>query len=684
MPLYTVSMYYGISILKKVKKKDILFFAVASALCTSVRIVGGTLVLALCMILLYRSWGEDTIKKEVRRICGICYCFGLAYFATMPKLWSMVFGDNIKAAVCLIIAGIVAGLLGWYILYVKDTKGIKIFRIYVGLLAVALTLGLGITVKYWIPMVSGLWLAVKKVFSVFGNYTIWKGEVFYLGEWIAGYELPWHYVFVWMGISIPTIYVLLFFAGSIYQVRILGQSIQKKKVICVEAHYCFWLWWIPVVYLLAVNPVLYNGWRHFYFIYNVIALTAIMGLRWMGGWNRHRLYHLGLAGSVVVCVMITGGWILRNHPHEYTYFSPLFRSWAVDNFDRDYWCMAEQKSLRYILEIEDGDETIDFAGKAGITLAVDPEHRLKRVNNWWDAEYVMAGYEGFEGDYYFNDIYSVCNGDGLLLDRVWKRAYYQVAKSVLILGESQQQYQNEGAFDWRVSVENDSMILLGEAENVISADRIAVFLQETWLEQSEIMVSTDGNMWHDLRDFSGLSVYGGRISADCGIHDVKYIQIKCPAWIPDGESMMTIAVELAGSRETVEKAKWTGLVETVSTNGNELGIMNIVDGDEQSHWESSQQTTGLSVTVELKREMEFAGVVLDSGERPWDYPRNLQIEVSMDGEQWISVKSTTQDHQLYLLEEQVRGRYVRLCIGATDGTEGNWSIYELYFLKALK
>ena len=680
MPMYTVSMYYGIRILKQKRERDILVFALASALCTSVRVVGGTLVLALCMILLYRAWGEGAVRKELRRIFGICYSFGLAYFFFMPKLWSMVFGNDLKMALLLIVAGVLSGLLIRYLFYLGDKKGARIFWVGIGSMGVALVSGAIMTASYWLPLASGLWQAVGKVFSVFGNYTTWQGEVFYLGQWIPGDKLPWHYLFVWMGVSIPLGYILLFVVGGMCQGNAMWKSIRRKEVIHSEMHYCFWLWWIPVVYLLVVNPVLYNGWRHFYFIYNVIALTAVMGLQWLMQKHKHWIYQWGLTGIVTMVVAVTGVWITRNHPYEYAYFSPVFRQWAVDQFDRDYWCMAEQKGLRYILESYTDNKSINFAARAGITLAVDPEKRLNRVKNWWDAEYVMAGHEGFDGDYYFNEIYSVRNGDDLLLDQVWQRAYYRIAKSAVVIESSDRIHQSEGPFSWRVSVADDRVILLGAAQNVISADRIAVFLPEEWVDQSEIMVSSDGAVWYTLRAFAQVRTYEGRISANCNIHDVKFVRIQCPISLA-GDEPVEIAVELAGSSETIHKAALSVPVVSVTTNGKEDGLEKLWDGDDHTCWESEKQFAGLSVTVELEKEIELSGVVVDSGDKPWDYPRNMQIQVSSDGQEWTVLESETNDQRLYILEHSVKTRYVRLVIGEVDDSTGNWSIYELDFLK---
>lgn len=681
LPLYTIAMYYGIRILTREKSRDVLWFGIAAALCTSVRIVGGTLLAVLCIVLLGRGIAGHNMSKQIRKIAALCYVFGLSYFTCMPKLWNMVFGQNIKKAVLMIAAGILAGLIVRMGFVVQNKYGKGIAKKYFGGLAAVSVIGLCAGVRLWLPIASNLLQGIGKIFSVFGNYSVWDGDLFYWGEWILGLELPWHYLFVWIGISVPAAYILLFFVGAGVQIGAVTGSIKEKKMKNSVAQYCLWLWLIPVIYVLVVNPVLYNGWRHMYFLYNVIALTAVMGLDRLLRIDGRKLWTAVVSGLLCVSFGMTGVWLVRNHPYEYTYFNPVVRSWAVKNFDLDYWCMAEQKCLQYMLDAEPDKRTINFMATAGITAGVDPQGRLNRMDSWKDADYVSIGCGGFEGDYYFDDVYAVYNDDGSVINRVWKRIYETIECSILMLDGDGNLSQSLGNLQWRKTEENGKVMLVGKSDRAIPTDRLAVFLKEELLADTEITVSSDGKVWYNISDFSQYRTYENRVSADCSVHDLCYIRITLSEDTVNltDESFM-LRVELLGTEESKQSAQLLTPIVWVETEENRETIRWSYDGDLQTAWESGQQREGIALEVELAAEQKISGIYLDYGEKDWDYPRGLQIAISSDGESWTMVEYADADGKYFILASPYSGRYIRLSLDGAEATESHWSIYEMYIM----
>ena len=50
--------------------------------------------------------------------------------------------------------------------------------------------------------------------KIMSSYS-WSGGIFYLGEYVNALNLPWHYPIVWILISTPILYIILFIIGSI-------------------------------------------------------------------------------------------------------------------------------------------------------------------------------------------------------------------------------------------------------------------------------------------------------------------------------------------------------------------------------------------------------------------------------------------------------------------------------------
>jgi len=110
------------------------------------------------------------------------------------------------------------------------------------------------------------------------------------------------------------------------------------------------------VLLVGINSVVYDGWRHVYFIYPAFVLLAVRGL-WAGvqtwraappasatrrlGWVAGAALALGVAHTAVRQVV--------DHPYQYTYFSWLPGPAAARLFERDYWGVSSRDGLAWIL-----------------------------------------------------------------------------------------------------------------------------------------------------------------------------------------------------------------------------------------------------------------------------------------------------------------------------------------------
>lgn len=108
----------------------------------------------------------------------------------------------------------------------------------------------------------------------------WRYEVLYLGEMIPATELPWHYIPVNMSVTTPLIFLLLALTGGIWAViRLIQKPDQlfsseiKKMLFVMLACLC-----IPIAAVIVLQSVVYDSWRHLFFIYSPIAILGIYTL----------------------------------------------------------------------------------------------------------------------------------------------------------------------------------------------------------------------------------------------------------------------------------------------------------------------------------------------------------------------------------------------------------------------
>lgn len=519
---------------------------------------------------------------------------------------------------------------------------------------------------------------LMKIVRTFSNYTLWDADVLYMGQWIHGSKLPWHYLFVWIGTTVPATYLFFMFIG-------LGGAgrycIRQKKSVRSEKKWLYLFLYliliIPFAYVIIVRPVLYNGWRHFYFMYSVIACWAVVGLHmFLKADLKHVLKVSGLTvlGAVLVYLSL---WIIKNHPYGYVYYNPWIRWYAEDHFQRDYWYVSETNAFKYILE-ECNEEYINVFAHQGYTWFFDSEegNPFHIVSSREVADYVVGDENDFEESYLYTREKDIRAG-GMVIRSIYNRIYDITRAFQLVIGRESAEYELNG-IRWRDESSPTEKIYIGELNETIAADLVAAVVSDnTLLEEGklEVSVSDDGINWHNLRNCPKYSEYDTRISAECVVYEFDYIKITYDKAYEDEAWVRLVLCEYRQKNFRSRRNPTVAEIESNVERASDLYAM--VDGNMGTRWESSRQQEGMYVEVTLDDVYLLSGAKLETEESPWDYPRNLKISVSNDKENWVELQVSTSDNQTYAFSP-VECRYLKLELGKTEeNVSSNWSIYEL-------
>jgi hypothetical protein len=179
-----------------------------------------------------------------------------------------------------------------------------------------------------------LWEApVARFWACFGSFRRYRQtmKVFYLGELISCQRLPWHYLSVWLLVTTPVVYTALAVGGAWAVLRgLLARPTAWLRHTTNRQDLLFGAWLLgPLVVIVVIQSVVYDGWRHVYFIYPALVLLA-------GG-----LLAVGVAHTVFRQV--------HDHPYQYGYFSFLPGPVAQRLFERDYWGVSGRDGLAWVL-----------------------------------------------------------------------------------------------------------------------------------------------------------------------------------------------------------------------------------------------------------------------------------------------------------------------------------------------
>lgn len=239
--------------------------------------------------------------------------------------------------------------------------GLQVLRGAYGYKRAALALGLyctllpSLVIAFW-PYLweapASNFLAVLRTMS---HYR-WPGQVVYQGHVIAATAIPWHYPFVWIGLTVPLVYIAFWLVGTAGVLRRLGHIRQWAGI--EEADWqdllFLGLGLAPLLAVVVLHSVLYNGWRHLYFVYPLLLLLALRGLvgawRWQafGRWQRYWRPALSLVvGSLLIGIAVR---MVRLHPLENLYFNAFAPAPINKYFETDYWNMGLFQSLTWLVQ----------------------------------------------------------------------------------------------------------------------------------------------------------------------------------------------------------------------------------------------------------------------------------------------------------------------------------------------
>jgi hypothetical protein len=276
----------------------------------------------------------------------------------------------------------------------------------------------GLIILFW----PYLWPApLENFLEAFDNMRSfrWTGTVFYNGADIHATDLPWHYALVWLGITTPVLYL----AAALLGLGLAGYQLMRQ-------HWRLWadeqglqdIFFLgffvgPLLAVMVLHSVLYDGWRQLYFIYPAFLLLALRGwvasVRWRAPWaGWRRLLYAGTALSLG----LVAAQMVRDHPFQNVYFNVLAGPNVERRFEMDYWGLGYRRDLEYVAAHDTRPVVKVFApGPSGAQLnlwLLPPEQRdrLHFVDTPEQADYFLTnfripGYRSFHDRYYPFEVY---------------------------------------------------------------------------------------------------------------------------------------------------------------------------------------------------------------------------------------------------------------------------------------
>jgi hypothetical protein len=184
-----------------------------------------------------------------------------------------------------------------------------------------------------------------KALHNFSNYYV-AITMLYGGQDIPTSEPPWHYLPVWVGITIPVVVVLFFVVSPLLLLRAKAGRVQVLLLYLVAL--------FPWISIVVNHSPVYDAWRQFYFIYPPIAVLA-GGTAWaLWGLLEREVSRFAFGLLLVAGLLPPVLWSVRNHPLENVYFNELVGGLrgAYGHYETDFYGESVEIASRKLLKQE--------------------------------------------------------------------------------------------------------------------------------------------------------------------------------------------------------------------------------------------------------------------------------------------------------------------------------------------
>lgn len=276
------------------------------------------------------------------------------------------------------------GLLG--LLYLVDLTAKKEWNaknLWVGLTAVFsfLLISYLITPAAWRTPLD----YIAYVIGRSSNFAAWPGVVFFQG--LVRRPVPSSYIPTMIALTTPILILVLTLLGHITTIAEFFRGV-IRKTLTRETPYliiCIIFIWTFLLFAIIRQPILYNSWRHLYFLYGPMLILAVAAVRFLVERAKGKLRTVIVAAvalQLLVCAIVIG----ISHPFQYVYYNPLAGKDPAHKYEFDYWNVSQTQMLIKLADQLEGDQiyicatdwySADGLGKA---IKVLPEAYKQRVH----------------------------------------------------------------------------------------------------------------------------------------------------------------------------------------------------------------------------------------------------------------------------------------------------------------
>ena len=236
-------------------------------------------------------------------------------------------------------------------------------------------------------------------------------EMLFLGEITKPTEIDWRYIPIWFSITNPIGYLII---GIIGIFTLLVQAIKQpfqfirntpqRNILFALAFFI-----APVLAIIVLHSVLYDGWRQVYFIYPPFILLGLYAIA--HSYSLSKKLGTSITVLITISILSTGWFMIKNFPLGHTYFNPSISlreaDYARKHFEVDYWGLSYKTGFEYILENDTSNDirvaVANFPGYLNENAIPYKQDQRMKVTGEENAKYFLTEYRFHSHEYDSNE-----------------------------------------------------------------------------------------------------------------------------------------------------------------------------------------------------------------------------------------------------------------------------------------
>ncbi len=302
-----------------------------------------------------RDLPKVSYKKLLLLILGIGICVGVR-----------INGGMLLVAYLLL-------ALGMHFLFVPGIRQISSWRTMKPYLVIGLLTSVGgllCGLLFWPYGLANPLAHVPEAMEAFSNFQT-AIRVLFDGTLVWSVDIPFQYVSSWMLFTLPPIVLV----GIVLLFAFLRSNFKSYAPFGIGL--AIFTFVFPVVYVIVKGSALYDGWRHFSFVYpSLVVLSALAWHQLLDRYWTSVKIRYGLGGILVLLLLHPLLYQVRNASNMYTYFNPLIGGikGAFGHYELDYWGTSTKQAFNWM----EDEDIISVSMEDTITIASNFSYALDR------------------------------------------------------------------------------------------------------------------------------------------------------------------------------------------------------------------------------------------------------------------------------------------------------------------